>query len=74
VDLNFEDLQTDRVDDWKENHPELFEQHKDTLFNLVLAASADQLEHLAEQFEEISNEIRDEVNEVDQELVQGENQ
>lgn len=74
MDLDFEDLQTDRVEDWKENHPELFEEHKDELLDLVVAASADQLEHLAKRLEKISNEIRDEVNEVDQELVKGENQ
>lgn len=71
MDLDVEDLQNDRVEDWKENHPELFEEHKDALFNLVLASSADQLEHLAKRLEEMSSEIRDEVNEIDQEIVEG---
>ena len=69
--MNFEDLDIGRVKDWKEDNPELFEQHKEALFELTIAAAADQMEHLAEKLDEMSSDIRDEVNYLDKGLQEG---
>jgi hypothetical protein len=72
--MDFEDLDIDRVKDWKEENPELTEEHKEELFDLTVAASADQMEHLAEKLEQIASDMRDEVNKLDKVLEEGENQ
>lgn len=72
VGIDFEDFDTPRLLEWKENHSELVEEHREDLFNLAVAASADQLEHLAEKLEEISSEMKDELNQmVDETLEEG---
>jgi uncharacterized protein YigA (DUF484 family) len=69
--MDFDDLDTERVEEWKENNPELFEEHKEALFELAVAAAADQIEYLAEKLDEITSDIRDEVNHLDKGLQEG---
>ena len=71
--MDFEDLDTERMKKWKEDNPELFEEHKEALFELTVAAAADQMEYIAEKLEQIASDMRDEVNKLDKVLEEGEN-
>lgn len=71
MNMNFDDLDTKRLEEWKQDNPQLFEEHKEALFELTVAAAADQMEYLADKLDEMSSDIRDEVNYVDKGLQEG---
>lgn len=71
MNMDFDDLDIGRVKDWKEDNPELVEEHKEALFELTVAAMGDQMEYLAEKLDEMGSNIRDEVNQLDKHLEEG---